>query len=182
MTAIIIVMISISKKSKGFTIVELLIVIVVIAILAAITIVAYNGLQQRARNTQVLSGARTIETALRQYATLNQSYTSATVSCFGTGYATNRCKTDSATSNPTWGVVYDSQAPGELATVMPNAPKVNDGVLRRFSAADDLRGGVWKFGNELRYYLEGNQSCRAGETKTFAGELTECIITLPAPS
>lgn len=35
-------------RGKGFTIVELLIVIVVIAILAAITIVAYNGIQARA--------------------------------------------------------------------------------------------------------------------------------------
>lgn len=34
---------------KGFTIVELLIVVVVIAILAAITIVAYNGISQRSR-------------------------------------------------------------------------------------------------------------------------------------
>lgn len=37
------------KKSTGFTIVELLIVVVVIAILAAITIVAYNGIQNRAK-------------------------------------------------------------------------------------------------------------------------------------
>ena len=36
-------------KQTGFTIVELLIVIVVIAILATITIVAYNGIQDRAR-------------------------------------------------------------------------------------------------------------------------------------
>jgi prepilin-type N-terminal cleavage/methylation domain-containing protein len=36
-------------NSKGFTIVELLIVIVVIGILAAITIVAFNGIQNRAR-------------------------------------------------------------------------------------------------------------------------------------
>jgi prepilin-type N-terminal cleavage/methylation domain-containing protein len=36
------------KQTTGFTIVELLIVIVVIGILAAITIVAYNGVQQRA--------------------------------------------------------------------------------------------------------------------------------------
>ena len=33
------------RNSKGFTIVELLIVIVVIAILAALTIVAFNGIQ-----------------------------------------------------------------------------------------------------------------------------------------
>ena len=39
-------------RQTGFTIVELLIVIVVIGILAAITIVAYNGIQTRAQNTQ----------------------------------------------------------------------------------------------------------------------------------
>ena len=38
---------------SGFTIVELLIVIVVIAILAAITIVAFNGIQERARASAV---------------------------------------------------------------------------------------------------------------------------------
>lgn len=41
--------------SQGFTIVELLIVIVVIAILAAITVVAYQGIQNRASDTAVLS-------------------------------------------------------------------------------------------------------------------------------
>lgn len=35
---------------QGFTIVELLIVIVVIAILAAITVVAYGGIQRRAKD------------------------------------------------------------------------------------------------------------------------------------
>jgi len=43
------------RNTKGFTIVELLIVIVVIAILAAISIVAYNGVQTRANNSTVKS-------------------------------------------------------------------------------------------------------------------------------
>lgn len=42
-------------KQHGFTIVELLIVIVIIGILAAITIVAYNGIQNRARASAVTS-------------------------------------------------------------------------------------------------------------------------------
>ena len=42
-------------RQQGFTIVELLIVIVVIGILAAITIVAYNGVQDRAKASAMAS-------------------------------------------------------------------------------------------------------------------------------
>jgi prepilin-type N-terminal cleavage/methylation domain-containing protein len=48
-------------KQSGFTIVELLIVVVVIAILAAITIVAYNGIQNRAYDSAVQSDMRQFE-------------------------------------------------------------------------------------------------------------------------
>lgn len=54
-------------KKNGFTIVELLIVIVVIAILAAISIVAYSGIQQRAKNSQMLASFDAAEKAVRLY-------------------------------------------------------------------------------------------------------------------
>lgn len=51
----------------GFTIVELLIVIVVIGVLAAIVIVAFNGVQNRAKNAQVISDINGANKKLQLY-------------------------------------------------------------------------------------------------------------------
>lgn len=50
-------MIGAKRSRSGFTIVELLIVIVVIGVLAAITIVAYNGITNRAKTSAAASAA-----------------------------------------------------------------------------------------------------------------------------
>lgn len=60
----------ITRKS-GFTIVELLIVIVVIGILAAITIVAFNGITERAKINQANSELTSFKKAMLAYKTLN---------------------------------------------------------------------------------------------------------------
>lgn len=62
------------KTTSGFTIVELLIVIVVIGILAAITIVAFNGIQERARYTTMQSDIGSVNKAIMAYKALNDSY------------------------------------------------------------------------------------------------------------
>lgn len=64
-------------RQRGFTIVELLIVIVVIGILAAITIVAYNGVQGRAQDSRRVNDIQAIATALEAYKTVNGTYPAA---------------------------------------------------------------------------------------------------------
>ena len=59
------------KQNDGFTIVELLIVIVIIGILAAITIVAYNSIQQRSRDSARAQDIASIKRALHLYHTDN---------------------------------------------------------------------------------------------------------------
>lgn len=56
-----------SLRQYGFTIVELLIVIVIIGILAALVIVAYNGIQARAYDSIVQSDLKNSYTKLQEY-------------------------------------------------------------------------------------------------------------------
>lgn len=73
------------RTNSGFTIVELLIVIVVIGILAAITIVAYNGIQQRAANNNTIQVANTWVKALKLYKADNGRWPAGWV-CLGEKY------------------------------------------------------------------------------------------------
>ena len=54
-------------KQAGFTIVELLIVIVVIGILAAITIVSYSGIQNRGYDVTIQSDLRNLANKIMMY-------------------------------------------------------------------------------------------------------------------
>ena len=69
------------KKSerRGFTIVELLIVIVVIAVLASITVVAFNGIQDRAKASKVNAAIDSYIKLLEMYKVDNGSYPDVTM-------------------------------------------------------------------------------------------------------
>ena len=67
-------MISLKSKQSGFTIVELLIVIIVIGILAALVLVTFSGVQQKARNTERTTDAKAIASHLEVYNAQNGRY------------------------------------------------------------------------------------------------------------
>lgn len=62
------------KKQKGFTIVELLIVIVVIGILATLVIVTFSGIQQKARNTKRQTDINAISSHVESFYAQNGYY------------------------------------------------------------------------------------------------------------
>lgn len=65
---------SLKQNNKGFTIVELLIVIVVIGILAALVITTFTGIQQRARNTERQTDIKAIHGQVEAYYAQNGRY------------------------------------------------------------------------------------------------------------
>lgn len=77
------------SRKHGFTIVELLIVIVIIAILAAISVAVYNGIQVRANNTARVSEAQSWAKLLALYKAANGVWPAMTVGqeyCLGSGF------------------------------------------------------------------------------------------------
>lgn len=70
-------MISLKKRaSSGFTIVELLIVIVVIGILAALVVTTYNGIQKKARDTERKTDINALHGQIEAYEAENGKYPS----------------------------------------------------------------------------------------------------------
>ena len=106
------------EKSKGFTIVELLIVIVVIGILSAIVIVAYNGIQERGRDAQRVSDIKAITNALEMYYLDHGEYPSGSGSVNSTALNSSSWST---TADGSWANLRDKLVP-KYMSALPKDP------------------------------------------------------------
>jgi prepilin-type N-terminal cleavage/methylation domain-containing protein len=68
-----------NKQDKGFTLVELLIVIVILGILATVTVFAVRGITDKGQENACSTDRRTVETALEAYYAQEGSTTAPTM-------------------------------------------------------------------------------------------------------
>lgn len=122
----------VTKTTRAFTIVELLIVIIVIAILATVVTVAYSGLNRRAANAQTISAAKEWAKILQQYIVSSGYPTYDTASgngsyeqfpCLGNNYPGNVCASTTNTNVIGAGVSYPSTAfLAKMKAITPSVP------------------------------------------------------------
>lgn len=109
-----------NKARAGFTIVELLIVIVVIAILAAISIISYSNIAAKARDSQRMRDIETISKALEMYYADNGKYPDG--SCGASCPTPKKWSTlVSTTADGSWSVLEAALVPKYIST-LPRDP------------------------------------------------------------
>lgn len=187
---------------RGFTIVELLIVIVVIGILAAITIVAFNGVQARADNTATENLVSQYKKALATYVVEHGQYPTGTSgACMGTQefYADNgNCFNVTGTISTTFET--------EIRKVLTNPPNPKPDCHEMYSGCRRnltfYHNASWQIDGEahpfyLIYFLRDNGDCTLpgnlqGSYGNFSSTFTRgymerhsgttmCIMKLPTP-
>lgn len=183
---------------SGFTIVELLIVIVVIAILATISIVAYNGIQQRANNTAIIDAASKSLRVVQAYIAANGKYPMVSAS------GASACVTiDSGCASSGTAVnAYASfdTAVATLGTLPRNVPAPNTdnkGIIFQYSPSVTFEGVNQPM--LLIYYLSGtSQKCGLANVMQYqwpdisasttgyssnisASNVTRCWISVSGP-
>lgn len=165
------------KNERGFTIVELLIVIVVIGVLAALTLNSFAGAQQRARNSQTLTVITAYKKAMLAYMYENGKYPDMpgqNTACLGEGWP----DTNADGVGDCFSSILRSEHAGvnnALRNYLESPmPRANDRIIRW---GEDKRGAFMLGGNTaltvdnaptpqgFQYYMEGLTKCGPGALK-----------------
>jgi prepilin-type N-terminal cleavage/methylation domain-containing protein len=184
---------------RGFTIVELLIVIVVIGILAAITVAAFNGVQTRSENTKTAQAIGQYVKLLSNYATTYGVYPTSAVpptappadfwTCLP--YEPSSCASSSNIPSSCFGLNATSTHAtfeSELRKVATTLPAVSD-KSTACSATQTFQGALVRIYNSgrsisIHFPQIGDAACPSigGTTfgsRSFTTNTTRCSVSIP---
>jgi prepilin-type N-terminal cleavage/methylation domain-containing protein len=116
----------INMKIKGFTVVELLIVVVVIGILAGLGVVGYRGIQARASDTELKSDAQNVKDQIELAYLKNKAYP-ANLAALGTVPKNANTMLAYLTTGQTYCLTATSTKPGTKTYSVASEGKVIEG-------------------------------------------------------
>jgi prepilin-type N-terminal cleavage/methylation domain-containing protein len=185
------------SRQPAFTIVELLIVIVVIAILATISIAAYTNIQQRAKNTAIINAASQSLKMIEAYIAETGAYPFISA----TGYPVICITTDSGCIGSAGAVITGNttfsgamERVGQLPKNVPNSGDAMNGVLYSYNYGFEIDGTSQPA--LLSYWLQGtSQKCGVSGVISSSGNSlsttgfsynsngkTYCRVSIPGPT
>lgn len=142
------------RQDHGFTIVELVIVIVTLGILVMIVTTTYSGAQARAFNARVLTSVAHWEKILKSYEAVKGYLPMSDYNCLanastdfpaGSGLAAGEC-IHGFPSAPSFSAVYSNALTTDLKSVLGNDVRLPSGYIEPISGSidwldPDLRAG-----------------------------------------
>jgi len=159
------------RTTSGFTIVELLIVIVVIGILAAITVVAYNGIQTRAKNTKTINATTAWIKAVKLYETDKGSYPPMN-SCLGNS-------TTYPDSGWCWITSTFVVAPSFLSAMQPYMISYPEPDTTNIDSTNTRRGSFYNYSSPSIAYiymmLSGTNTCPNMSISHYNGGASDVV-------
>lgn len=175
------------RDDKGFTIVELLVVIVVIAILAAFTIVAFNGVQSRAESSRFAGAIDAYIKSFETFYAANGAYPNFGSGCLGVGsdypasgyFTQNACVMASGTTSSTYNASLNQALSAQIANppstkLAPVRVDYGGGMIYDYRGAWVETGGTYY---QFQFWLVGNQKCIKGTSSYNASaNATRCSV------
>lgn len=159
---------------QGFTIVELLVVIVIIGILATVSIVAYDGVQQRAKNATIINAASQSLKAIETYIATTGEFPLRGVSCITTETYCNSSYSNETPLPVNPAFETNMATVGSLPKNIPVSGARLRGLLYAFDSSVRVDGELRPA--TLRYYLFGEQQ-RCGLPGTVSGAYPDYVLS-----